>query len=117
MIWFNENNTFFISSVNFFENRYIDIYKKGGERGDILARGDWTFTYNNIDGADIDCHGNPLILKGVDEVNFEVENPEEGSSNAAVIATSSIFGLTLCAYFVYKKCMEMKQITDDFQRA
>ena len=58
-----------------------------------------------------------LQLKGADEANLEVENPEEGSSNAAVIATSSIFGLTLCAYFVYKKCMEMKQITDDFQRA
>ena len=76
----------------------------------MLARGDWSFSYTGIPGDD------GLVLKSADEVNLEVQDSEEGSSNVAVIASSSIFGLTLCAYFVYKKCMNGKQISDDFQR-
>ena len=66
----------------------------------MKARSDWTFEY--LDAV-------ALELKGADEAN-----PEEESSNAAVIASSSIFGLTLGAYLVYKKFG--KQTSDEYQR-
>ena len=59
-IWFDENNTYFTTYTNFYEDKrtYAGTYWKGS---DMLARGDWTFTYNNIDGEDTDSHGNALI--------------------------------------------------------
>lgn len=80
----------------------------------------WEFKSSSIwnPNSDESVHGlGRLMLKGADEANLGEQDPEEGSSNVAVIASSSIFGLTLCAYFVYKKCIDGKQIAEDYQRA
>ena len=73
---------------------------------------EWEFASSSAWNPSSEVNGfdaNALMLKGADVVTEEAEEDlEEGSGKNAAIASASIFGFSICAYFLYKRCMNVK---------